>query len=93
LEVRQKISNSLKGHIPWNKDKKFPNKKNNGTWEEGHIPWNKGLIGVQKSPKKGIKIGPLKIIKKCPYCGKEGKGWKMHTQHFENCKYKKGELK
>lgn len=43
-ETREKISASLKGKIPWNKNKKT-----------GMIPWNKGTKGVTKGWPKGMK--------------------------------------
>jgi hypothetical protein len=57
-ETREKISNSLKGNIAWNKgltkqtDSRITTTK--GAWEKGHIPWNKnkkGLIPWNKGKK------------------------------------------
>ena len=39
------------------------------------------------APGKAGKVAANKE-RKCPYCGKEGKGPTMYRYHYENCKYK-----
>ena len=39
------------------------------------------------SPSKAGKANAIKH-RKCPYCGKEGKGPTMFRYHYENCKHK-----
>jgi|WetSurSiteA1Bulk_404760.scaffolds.fasta_scaffold04337_3 group I intron endonuclease len=67
FETRRKISNSLKGNIPWNKGKteiytdETKNKISNSL--KGNIPWNKGKTGIYNEETK-IKMGKSNIGKK-----------------------------
>src|SRR3990167_3096340 len=49
-ETREKISKSLLGNIPWNKDltKQIDSriKTTAGAWKKGHIPWSRGRKGL-----------------------------------------------
>ena len=44
-ETRKKLSESSKGHAPWNKGKKV-GLVTKGAFKKGMVPWNKGKHGI-----------------------------------------------
>lgn len=72
-EVKKKISNSLKGNIPWNKGK------------SGGIPWNKGLVGYQVAWNKDTK-GVMKA--NCTSFKKGMQPWNVGIPHSEQAREK-----
>lgn len=95
-EHRQKLKEHLDKVriIPnWDDERKklWSNKMLGNTLRKNKNPWNKGKTMENDSritPRKGIpqKHGPrILILKKCPYCGIEGKGGNMTRYHFDNC--------
>ena len=72
-EHKSKISDTLKGNIPWNKGKT-------------HSEETKKKISNKTSEAMKGKPHPTKIIT-CPHCGKEGCATNIKRYHFDNCKY------
>jgi len=73
-EVKDKISNTLMGNTPWNKDRT-------------DLPSHSSESNLQRSKTmKGQNTGNQKIIT-CPHCNKSG-GNTMKRWHFDHCKYK-----
>ena len=97
-EHKQKISDTLKGircgednpmygrhHSEQSKRAKSIgsiNASNKYKEEHNGEHWNTGREITEETRDK------LTIFRKCPYCGKEGRGSAMIRWHFDNCKYK-----
>lgn len=73
-ETREKISNSLKGNIPWNKGIEWRPRKKRGPFSEEHkkklslahkgkVTWNKGISGSKSHSWKGGKTGLTERIR------------------------------
>ncbi len=70
-EAKDKMSESSKGQVAWNKGKTGTQEVNSGSFGEGHQPWNKGKKGLQKGSclgritvhkdNKNYKIQPEKL--------------------------------
>lgn len=101
-ETRRKASISLKGKVPWNKDRKNIYSEETirkmstarmGFVESIETREKKSLahIGIKRGPSslRGIPA-PIdeKYIVKCLHCNKEGTKWNMKRYHFDNCKNK-----
>ena len=68
-ELKERISNALKGRKAWNTGIK-----------SGLVPWNKGVVGSFSGEKNGMyKGGPPK----CPDCGRENKDY--HIGRCRSC--------
>lgn len=77
LDVREKISQKLKGRI-FNDE----TKKKLSEAKKGKEPWNKG------KPNPYAQTAHMNIKVTCPHCLKEGPKGAMMRWHFENCKKK-----
>jgi len=80
-ETRNKISETLKRKY---ENEEHPSKgktKSSGSWREGNVPWNKGKIGVQKSTRKGIKLGPESEEIKLKKSISAKERYKTHVHH------------
>jgi len=68
----------LKGHIPWNKGKRY-HLHHVGQFKKGHIPWNKGVKGSTSVPR------PIsfKEYRRRAWTGKNNPNWKGGTSKKE----------
>ena len=97
-EIYKKISNSLKGNIPWNKGKR-------GVYsEETLIKMRSRVISKEtreklsnllknrkwsdEQRKKRRETFNRRPVRTCPYCGVQGRGSGIVRFHFNNCKLK-----
>ena len=56
-ETKQKISDSKKGSIPWNKGMKGIHLSRKSEFKKESTPWNKGTVGATKGNKTSFKKG------------------------------------
>ena len=84
-ETRQRLSESKKGSVPWNKGLKgvTPGNRNPKDAE-----YRRKISETLKGRCKGI---PKKKLT-CPHCGKEGGAPQMKRWHYDNCKEQAKEI-
>lgn len=80
-ELKMRISKSLKEKYE-NEEHPSKGKTHSSTsWVKGNIPWNKGLKGVQKSTRKGVKLGPESEETKLKKSISAKERYKYHEHH------------
>ena len=87
-ETRQRLSESKKGSVPWNKGMKGIAHLNPGNRKPKDVEYRRKISETLKGQRKGI---PQKKLT-CPHCGKEGGANGMKRWHYDNCKEQAKEI-